>query len=86
MVKVKYPAQAYNPLGAIPLSLELPRPLWQLEEELAAHLNSGRPPVTRYQELQDWIAKRDAIQMWIDYANSGFGVWKDNTPHHTKLD
>lgn len=82
MTKFRNPTQVYNPLGAIPLSLNLPRPLWQIEEELAAHLNTGRPPVSQYQELQDWIAKRDSLQMWIDYGRSKFGVWKDKENFH----
>lgn len=72
------PPTIHSFAGAIPLELKLPRPLWQLEEELEEHLRQGRPPVSQYQALQDWIAKRDSLRMWIEYGRSKFGNWQNN--------
>lgn len=60
--------------NSFPAVATLPRPLWQIREELEAHMKT-RPGNMDIQALTDWGAKRDRLQMWIDYATSQLGEW-----------
>lgn len=58
-----------------PKSLKLPRPLWQIKEELEAHLALEPGIVRGSQAWHDWIAKRDGLKMWVSFAESKLNVW-----------
>lgn len=57
-----------DPLALEGTSLRLPRPLWQLKEELKEHLL--HEPKRGTQAYNDWASKRVGLAMWIDLAES----------------
>lgn len=51
--------------------LYLPRPLWQLQEELAEHKRlrpalSSAPLVWR-----DWYARKECLELWVELGEKG---------------
>ena len=53
--------------------LRIPRPLWQLREELAIHLQH-RPPNHEILMLTSWALKREALEEWITLGEQGVKV------------
>ena len=63
--------------------LRIPRPLWQLKEELAAHI-WHRPPAHEILLRTNWALKKEALEEWILLGEQGVPVRKEEPPPRKK--
>lgn len=69
------PSPVYDPAMNLSPVCRLPRPLWQLKEELEAEL-ANRPGLEDFQARADWAARVEGLKMWIAYAESPLSKWQ----------
>lgn len=56
-----------------PITFKLPRPLWQMKEELAQHLRE-RPANKDILALTNWVRRKESLEMWITLGEQQKGI------------